>query len=224
MGKSTSNVSAAEINKIISSVMASIQVSSATVYDQSNSTIQLSQDSTRCRNVKIVSNKVTYSCDSQIFTNIDAVQSIYVQVLNQLETSNSIDKTGGGGFGSTDANTKAAIMNILETKLTQSEIVDYTNSFMVSSASLQVCQGSRGGINFIIGTQKELFDIYDQQYAQMSANQSVSADLANYLSADQSTKTTGILAVITKAVALVCIALIIIAAVVVVIIILGILK
>ncbi len=217
MGRTTSNVSAAEINAVISSIMASIQVSNSTMMDQSTKSTQINSNSTRCKNVKVSRNKVVYSSDSQIFTDLNAVQSIYVQLLNQLETTNTVDETGGS-WGSTDATTKAGIMNILQTKLTQSEIVNYTNSFISSNSSLQVCQDSKGGINLLIGTQKELYNVYVDQYSQMEATQSVSADIANYLSAAQDVKKTGLLAVITKAIALVCIAIIIIAAIVVVIV------
>jgi hypothetical protein len=222
-GTTSSTISANEVNAIISNVMASIQSSNNTVVDQEYLTTQIISDSTNCRNVKITRNKLVYSNDSQIFTSMDAVQSIYVKVLNQLETTNDIDQTGGGS-GDTSADTKATIMNILQTNLTQSEIVDYTNSFITNDESLQVCSDSKGGMNLIVGSQKQIYDTYTQQYSQMSSVQQVSADLSNYLSADQSVTRTGILAVFLKAIAVVCIAIIIIVAVFVAVIVLGILK
>lgn len=223
MGKTTLSITAREINSIVSKVMAQIQVDNSTVVDQSYITTQINSGSSNCRNVKITRNETVYSSDAQIFTNMEAVQSIYVQVLNELEASQNVDQTGGGG-GKIDADTKATIMNIMQSTLTQNEIVNYTNSFIVNDQSLQVCKDSSRGMNLIIGTQKQIYNTYVQQYSQMSSNQQVSADLANYLSADQSVKKTGILAVIVRGIALVCIAIIIIAAIVVAVVVLGILK
>lgn len=224
MGKTTLSISAKEINSIVSSVMASIQTSNSTVVDQSFVTTQINNNSAGCKNIKISRNETVYSSDAQIFTNMEAVQSIYVQVLNQLDTTQDVEQTGGGFGGKIDADTKATIMNILQSTLTQNAIVDYTNSFITSDDSLQVCKDSTRGVNIIVGSKRQIYDTYVQQYSQMSSNQQVSADLANYLSAGQSVKKTGILAVIVRAIALVCIAIIIIAAIVVAVILLGLLK
>jgi hypothetical protein len=215
MGKTDITVDAKEINSIISQVMASIQSTNNTIVQQSYFTYQASNNSSDCTNLKFSRNKLVYSNDSQIFTDMTAVQSIYVNVLNQLETTQDVDQTGGGGWGKIDETTKDTIMTMMQSALTQSEIVEFTNSFMTTDASVQVCNDSTRGTNVIMGSTKQIYDTYVEQYSQMESNQQVSADIANYLSASQSVERTGILAVLIRVIGFVAIAIIAIVVIVI---------
>lgn len=209
MGKTDITISASEVTSIISGVMASIQTSSSTVISDNSTTIQVNYNSKGCNNFKFTSNKTYYTCTSTIFTDQQAVQSIYAQVINDLQTSIT-DKESGFSFGSLDASTVATIQNTMATVLTQSVIVDYTNTFMTDSTSLQICSGTRGGSNVLIGTSEQLYNTYYDQYSKMQSVQQVAADISNTLSASTSVKKVGLISMIMRAIVLICIVIIVV--------------
>jgi hypothetical protein len=209
MGKTDINISASEVTSIISGVMASIQTSTSTVISNNDKTFQANVDSQGCNNFKFISNQTYYTCDSNVYTDQQAVQSIYAQVVNSLQTSIT-DKESGFSFGNLDASTVATIQNTMATILTQSVIVDYTNTFMTNSSSLQICSGSRGGRNVIIGTSDQIYNTYYDQYSKMQSVQQAAADISNTLSASTSVKKVGLISMIMRAIVLICIVIIVV--------------
>ncbi len=221
MGKTDQSISASEITQIISGVMSTMEQQSAVLVQDSSTTIQLVNNSTNCSNRKIMRSNDTYVSYGTVFTSIDSVQTMYIQVINELQAQLESKTTGGGGLSKTQQEIVATIQNFIATILTQQTIVSYVSSISTSETSIQVCYGSDKSRNYIFGTSSDIYDFYYQQYSSMSAVQQVSADISNALSADASSKKTGILAVIGRVIAIVCIVIILVIGIVIVIIAFG---
>lgn len=205
----TSNINAGEITDIISSTMANIQVNASTYVSNTNTNVQVINNSTDCSNKISTSFQQQFTSSGNVFTSQSTVQSLYAQIVNSLQTENDLQTTGGTLLTDDDAETLATIQNILQTTLTQQVIVDYTNNFINTNTNIQVCNNSSSSKNVIYGTQSYIYNIYYEQYSQMEQVQQVSADIANTLQASQSVKSTGAIAILLRAIMLIAIVIIV---------------
>lgn len=220
MGKTDQNVTLKEITNIITSEMASMEVSSCNQYASSNNTMQSITNSSNCKNRKIIFSSTQYVSYNTVFQQSIAVQSLYANIVNQISAQLST-KQDGANINKSDQNLAATIRNLVQTTLTQDSIINYYNSISTSETSVQICSGSDRGRNFIFGSYDEVFSFYQQSYTQMVQVQKVAADIANTLDADVSAKQVGLVAMITRMITVICVVLIIIAAIVVVIVLFG---
>lgn len=222
MGKITQSISVKEITDIITSQMASMEVSASTQVTDRNITFQMNQDSTNCKNRKITFNNTQYVSYSTVFQSSVAVQSLQANITNDIIAKLQSSQTGGTILPtSTQQKLAATIRNTVTTTLTQEAITTFNNTLDTVNVSVQVCRGSDGGGNFIFGTYNQVFTYYQQVYTQMDQVQHVSADIANTIDADFSAEQTGIVAMLTRMITVICIVLIIVAAIVVVVVLFG---
>lgn len=220
MGKIDQTVAASDITKIITQEMALMEVNSCSQYSSSSNTFQSINDSSNCKNVKITKETMQYVSYNTVFQSVTAVQSLYANIMNAI-TANFDSTQDGSSIGKTDQSLLATINNLVQTTLTQQSIINFYNNINTSDTSIQICSNSTGGSNIIFGSYNEVYDYYQQSYTQMTQVQKVSADIANTLDSDMSAKQTGIIAMITRMITVICIVLIIIAAIVVVVVLFG---
>lgn len=217
----TQDMSLSELTSVISSEMAKMETDSAIMISNSDSTVQIISNSTNCKNKKITRSGNTYVSYGTVYQSTVAVQSLYAQIVNEL-TSNQDSTTNGLGLGpATDQNISATINNLLATTLTQSSITTYMASVSNNTQSIQICQGSQGGENYIFGSYNDVYNFYYDSYSQMKEVQKVSADIKNTLDASQSAKKVGLLSMLARMITVICVIIIIVVAVVVVILVFG---
>jgi hypothetical protein len=220
MGKTDQSFSLKEITNIITTQMATMEVDSSSQYSSSNTTFQSINNSSNCKNRKIIFSDTQYVSYNTVFQSSVAVQSLYANIVNQI-TANLESTQDGASIGKIDQNIGATIRNIIQTTLTQSAITTYYNNISQSETSVQICNGSQGGRNFIFGSYSQLFDYYQQTYTQMVQVQQVSADISNIIDAAATAKQTGLVAMLTRMITVICVVLIIVAAIVVVVVLFG---
>lgn len=220
MGKIDQTVAVSDITNIITQEMALMEVNSCSQFSSTTSTFQSINNSSDCKNIKITKETMQYVSYNTVFQSVTAVQSLYANIMNAISASFDSDQTGAS-IGKIDQSLLATINNLVQTTLTQKSIVDFYNNINVSDTSVQICTGSSNGLNFIFGTSDEVYEYYQQSYTQMTQIQKVSADIANTLDSDMSAKQTGIIAMITRMITVICVVLIIIAAIVVVVVLFG---
>lgn len=222
MGKITQSVSLSEITSIITKQMALMEVNHSTQISNTNTSVQVIDGSTNCRNRKITFNKSQYMSSSSVFQSMNAVQTLNATVTNQIVSKLATDQTGGTILPTTSTQElTATIKNLIATTLTQQSILDYFDTIQSSNTSIQICRGSQGGGNYIFGSYNEVYDFYQQSYTQMTQVQKVAADVSNTIDVDLEAKQTGLVAMLTKMITVICIVLIIVAAIVVVIVLSG---
>lgn len=182
---------------------------SQTIVDQSQSLTEstdVTQDnvnSAQCKNIYIGSTTTKFSATSDVYSTESTYQSMVLTLVNTIISAQNLD--ADGGRGSQVESVFESIINMIETTLNANTVVTdgQTTSDMTSTS--QACIGSKGGLNFVIMTKKDIFNFYANLYSQSSAVQAVSADISNYLSGTQAAKSTGILATIVKMIALIVI-------------------
>lgn len=220
MGKINQELTASELNSIITHQMSQMESSNAVMVNDSNTTIQLIDNSTNCQNRKITFSRDTYVSNSTVFMSDLAVQTLVANVMNEISSDFDAEQTGGS-IGKTDQELTATIQNIISTSLTQQSISSYINSVFNSDTSIQVCYGSSDSGNYIFGSTRDIYNFYYEQYTKMAQVQQVSADISNVIDASFSAKQTGIIAMITRMITVICIVIVIVVAIVVVVVLFG---
>ena len=116
MGKVTQDVSLSEITAIISKAMALMEVNYSTQVSNKNTTMQLINGSTNCKNRKITFSDIQYVSSSSVFQSMSAVQTLNATVANQITSKLTTDQTGGTILPSTTAQElTATIKNLIST-------------------------------------------------------------------------------------------------------------
>lgn len=212
MPSKTNDAQLQEITDVISSVVAKSISNSSQKYDNNSNTYQINSNSTGCNNIKVSKSTTNYVSTSDVFSKNETYQKVVATIVNQI-TADQANKSDGG-MGK-EANALAAtISNKIQTSLDQETLTSIGNVANISDASTQVCTGSNGGNNIFFTSTTDSFNYYNTVYSSNSTVQSVSADISNMLTADQSNKSTGIIAMIIHAIILIVIVVILIIAVV----------
>lgn len=196
-----------QITAILSEAISTNIADNRTNYDQSNSTYQINSGSTGCNNIKSSSSSVTYVASSDVVSNSSVYQNIVATIVNKI-TSKQNNKSSSW-FGQQGNDLVASIMNIVQTRLTQTTIASIGDAANISDSSVQVCLDSTGGNNIFFSSETDIFQYYNQVYSTSSTVQSVAADISNMIAADQGNKSTGIIALIVYAIIAIAILLVV---------------
>lgn len=224
MGRGASNAAdLSEITDIISTSIASTQVNNSTLYDSSGTFIQISANTEECVNDLDVSATVLYQTSSSVFASTNVMQTVYANIMNSLTATQDAENTGGL-FADADNKLLASISNVIQSTITAESIMTYTNDYVTTTTIVQACVNSSDSTNTFIGTKDSLISELSKMYSSMVTDQGVSATVANYLSADQTAKTTGLLAILIRGIMLICIVIVVIVAIVIGIIVMSYLK
>lgn len=221
MGKDINN-QINNINAVISNTLAQTVNQSKTAYSSNNVNIQISKNTSGCDQYIDSTSQTLYYASSSIFNQQTVLQSVYAQIVSVLQNSQNIDITGFGG--SLNANQVTTLMSLIQTNLTSDMLTNQENNISNANYNVQYCIGSKHNSQVIISSSENITYLYFQQYSTNSAVQKVSADIANYVSQDQTVKVTGILASLLKVVALFFIIVIVIVVIIAIVIGLGALK
>jgi hypothetical protein len=223
MGKQHEIMTVDEVTEIISSVMANVQMSNSNLYSSGSVYGQLVYGSEGCDLSITVDNSTTYQTSSVIFSQVGVMQSVYANIVNSIVTSQSIDSTG---LFTPDqlAELQASITNIVSSNITASTITSYTNSFDTSTLVFQGCIYSDDSKLTFTGSQEELISSLSQMYSSMALDQGVSATISNAIDATQDVSSTGILAMILRAIVLIAAIIVVVVGVAAVVLVIIVMK
>ena len=209
------------VSDIISSVVAQQISDSQISYQTSSNNVQVSYNSEGCKNVIITNSGNQYKASTSVLLNQDVQQTATNQITSNLQSVMEQEIEGLNlGKKQTELveqfidNEVSTLLNSTQMQINSETVVNQTNN-------TQVCFGSVDGGNFIFTNQNDTYDYFNQAYANNSAVQESSTSIANYLSSQQSQKSTGLIASLLKGLAIIIIALAILALVVVFVIVAG---
>jgi len=205
MGKQDVKAAFTDVLNIISSNTARSISHSATNYSSTKINIQENNNSTRCRNFSFQNDSTSYYASSDIYSDQSVTQDLIITILQQLTDEQNLNKKGGGPFGGQYATFVATIKDKLESTLTSDTLVTVGENTSNVNVGIQVCNGSVGGRNVIIARHHEIFRYYNNLYSQNTTVQSLAADISNYIAGTQDLKSTGLLVVIIRMIALIVI-------------------
>ncbi|MAR56866.1 MAG: hypothetical protein CMM93_06760 [Rickettsiales bacterium] len=190
-------------------------------YQTSSNNVQVSYNSEGCKNVIITNSGNQYKASTSVLLNQDVQQTATNQITSNLQSVMEQEIEGLNlGKKQTELveqfidNEVSTLLNSTQMQINSETVVNQTNN-------TQVCFGSEAGGNFIFTNQNDTYDYFNQAYANNSAVQESSTSIANYLSSQQSQKSTGLIASLLKGLAIIIIALAILALVVVFVIVAG---
>ena len=218
VGKDINNVMT-NLNAVISNVFAATVNKNKQQYVTGNVNIQIISNSSNCNQYINSTNETLYYASSSIFNQQNVLQSAYANIVSELQNNQDIDITGFGG--SLNANQVTTLMNIMQTNLTSNVMSDQESNIINTNYNIQYCVGSTNSGQVIISTSQSIYDLYFQQYSSNSAVQQVTADFANYMSASQSVKVTGVLASLFKMLGVIFAIILIVVVVVIAVIAIG---
>lgn len=198
-----------EVTGVLSNVISQTIVSSAVKYDNNTQNVQKSIDSKHCRNIIIGRSDNQLYASSSVFQSTETYQSVVATVVNQI-ISKMKNKKSGPITPNEENKLAAAIGNMILSKLTAQNLITIGEDVITSNTNQQYCIASSGSTNFIVTTSNNIYKFYNQAYSENVLVQSVSADISNYISAVMANKSTGILTVIVRMLALIAIIILVI--------------
>lgn len=209
MVKQVNNDKLSELTGIISETISQSIADSKSNYNSNSTYYQINSNSSGCNNITSTSTGVKYVATSDAVANSVTYQQVVAQIINQIMSKQS-NKAEGGLFTDNENNLAAAIGNLVMTKLDQTTMAEIGNVANISTTTVQICVDSTGGNNIFFSSQIDIFNYYNSVYSASATVQSVAADISNMLSADQSNKSTGILAMIIRAIIVIAIVIILV--------------
>jgi len=213
MGKQTNEEKLAEITGVISGVISTTIASNSNKYQKNMVVGQFQVGSKGCDNISISKSNVVYQATSQVVAQSYNYQSIVATIVNQL-TSTQGNESDGSLLTPTQENKLAAVIgNLIQSNLDSQTMAAIGNVTADTTVNIQVCIDSENGNNIFFNTEDDAYTYYNTVYSQSATVQKVSADISNILDAEQTNKRVGVLAMIIKAIALICIVIIIVIAV-----------
>lgn len=204
MGKQEIKANFADILKVITNTIATTLENSSSSYSDININIQQNTDSKRCNNITLQNDNTQYYVSSTLFSDQSVTQDVVLTILQTLSDTQSTKNTGWTPDKQKEV-FNAVIKDMLQTSLTSNNLVSIGQNVTDVSINVQKCMGSTGGNNIVIAKKKNIFKYYNNLYAQNTTIQSLAADLSNYISGTQSEKSTGLLVVIIRMIALIVI-------------------
>lgn len=205
----------ADIVKVMTSTITKTLSDSVQSYDSDVVNIQTNDNSSGCRNIDRQSTKSYYYVSSSVFADELTYQNTVLNMVQQLADTQQNKADGGLLSGKQTDQFYAMILDIITTKLSSSTMVKIGQNTSSININVQHCDGSDGGLNYIIGTQKNVIKYYDKLYSQDATLQSVAADISNYINGTQSNKKTGFLVTLIRMIAIVIIGVVVLAIVIV---------
>ena len=214
MGKQDIKANFKDVLDIVTTTVASTISQSSQSYSNSTIVVQDNEGTSNCTNSVWMRNKTLYYASSDIFNTTSVYQNAIISIVQQLSDTQS-SKATGGIFSNQDEQFYATIMDMLQTRLTATTLVDIGNNSNNVTVYVQKCSGATNSGNIIISSQKNIFKYYNSVYNQNATVQSVCADISNYITGVQKQKKTGFLVVLIRMIALIIIGVVILAIVIV---------
>lgn len=214
-GSQTIQADMADVLKIMTSTISQSIVGNSTKYNSANIIVQTNTNSKNCKNIDKQKSDTTYIVNSSVLADELTYQKTVLNIIQELTDAQSNKASGGMLSGPQSDKIYAMILDIITTKLTSQTMVTIGENATNISVNVQHCTGSSGGVNYILATQKNMLEYYNQLYSKNATIQSVAADISNYISGTQANKKTGFLVTLMRMIAVIIIGVIVLAIVIV---------
>ena len=97
-----------------------------------------------------------YAVNSSVFSNELTYQTAVLKIVQQLSDAQQNKANGGVFSGAQTDQFYAMILDLITTKLTATDLVTIGENSSSININVQHCNGSMGGVNYIIGTEKNV--------------------------------------------------------------------
>jgi hypothetical protein len=187
------NLSAKEINAIISSVLSKQIVNQGTSYSSAVSNRQITVNSTGCTNSMDLTSNKTIIVNTQIFSDQTTYQKSVNDISNQI--SQAVEEAMEGGVLPSEqkADLQALVASIVVTSLNSSQMNLSQTSTTEITKNTQVCAGSSESSNIIVGDSTVLENAFYKSYTSSSSVQDTSTTIKNILDQKASATKTGMI-------------------------------